>query len=485
MFELAALFDNKQQSLTKEQIAKMLSTNPKTLDAFEKAYNKASITTHEANGYMNAKTMAAAKHENIPSDVNTGDIIDRITTELIDGTKIFRYKRNNKNEHMLTCVFENTSLAAPVTPSDLAHLPEEYKPELTGNYMKTDIKEPSYKTLLMDLHEMQKTKNPIKARNLYNMFRQGLDILDLDPVTYEMLNLNKTSMGYWLPKLIPAFESDGFFSIPDTTIAKVPITMLQLTRLNYMSHTRTTLDIVDKWAQKVFELDNNKHYFIKTGTYSSKFDFRNAKITDPKEVTEIGEYLLFIHSDAISKAHYDISGNNRPVIYGMSTTNEWVVREFIEDEDDEKLTIYHGLPLHTEYRVFVDFDTKEVLGIHPYWDSEVMKRRFGHAEDSDDPNMIHDYITYTAQESKLIARYETNKDTVLQHIQSVVNKTENISGQWSLDIMQNGDKFWFIDAAIADTSAYYIETVPTNKRRIQKENWLPVIAVKDNTSHKA
>ena len=42
-----------------------------------------------------------------------------------------------------------------------------------------------------------------------------------------------------------------------------------------------------------------------------------------------------------------------PCIYGVSTTNEWVVREFIPDKEGNPC-IYHGLPLHTEYRVFVD-----------------------------------------------------------------------------------------------------------------------------------
>ena len=474
MFELANIFKDKQKLISKDLIAEILSTDTKTLDAFEKAYNKASLDFHEENGHLNAKKMAEIKAGNTPEKLSV--LIDRIVAELVDGTKVFRYRKAADTEHITSLILQNSTPPATfVTPADCAGLPEEYMPELTGNYMKKDISEPSSYTLLADIKEMQKTKDPVKAKIIYNKFRQGLDLLDLDPILYEMLSLNKNSMGYWLPLLAPAFESEGFFSIPDTTIVKVPMTMLQITRLDYMSHTRTTLDIVNRWAEKAFELDRDKHYFIKTGTYSSKFDFRNAKITDPKEVSEIGEYLLFIHSDALSMAHYDLSGRNRPVVYGVSTTNEWVVREYIEDEDDEKFMIYHGLPLHTEYRVFVDFDTKEVFGVHPYWDPEVMKNRFGHAEDSGDPDMIHDYITYTAQEPKLMARFEENKETVLSHIKAVLDRTEGMSGQWSLDIMQNGSKFWFIDAAIAESSAYYDKIVPPDKRRVQGENWIPVI----------
>jgi hypothetical protein len=32
-------------------------------------------------------------------------------------------------------------------------------------------------------------------------------------------------------------------------------------------------------------------------------------------------------------------------------------------------------------------------------------------------------------------------------------KNANLTGQWSVDIMQNGDDFWLIDMATADTSA--------------------------------
>lgn len=53
----------------------------------------------------------------------------------------------------------------------------------------------------------------------------------------------------------------------------------------------------------------------------------------------------------------------QPSIYGAATTNEWVVREFIKDKENNPC-IYKGLPLHTEYRVFIDADTKEVLGIN-------------------------------------------------------------------------------------------------------------------------
>lgn len=237
-----------------------------------------------------------------------------------------------------------------------------------------------------------------------------------------------------------------------------------------MSLSRTTLDIVDEYCYRVFGLQTDKDYFIKTGTYSSKFDFRNARVSGAKEIKELGEYLLFIHWQALQMAHYDLSGRNQPVIYGVSTTTEWVVRDFISDVESN-LTIYHGLPLHTEYRAFVDFDTNEVLGIHPYWDAKTVKRHFEKTAPYG-PDAFHDHITYSANEERLSSRYEANKDAVIKHLQTILPNID-LEGQWSVDIMQNGKDFWLIDMASAEHSAYYDEVVPPSLRRPSEEAWLP------------
>lgn len=301
------------------------------------------------------------------------------------------------------------------------------------------------------------------------MFRQGLDLLDLDYITYEMIGTNPNSMGYWFPALEKAASGQEFFKIPATKIIKVPLPILQLTRLDYFSLTSTTLHIVDAWAREAFELDEDKAYFIKTGTYSSKYDFRNAKVTTPVEVREIGQYLLFIHAQALAMAHYDLSNRKQPCIYGVSTTNEWVVREYIEDKEGLPC-IYHGMPLHTEYRAFVDFDADELIGIVPYWDPETMKKRFFEESDADTADMKHDYIIYCKEEERLRKTFDQNKDRITEHLRKLIPNVA-LSGQWSLDIMQNEEDFWLIDMALAANSAF-VEKLPV-KIHAPEENWLP------------
>lgn len=84
------------------------------------------------------------------------------------------------------------------------------------------------------------------------------------------------AMSKWLPSLERAVASTGFFRVPETTVRSVPLPILQLTRLDYSELTCATMEVVDGWARDVFELDSRKDYFIKTGTFSSKFDFRNT-----------------------------------------------------------------------------------------------------------------------------------------------------------------------------------------------------------------
>jgi hypothetical protein len=130
------------------------------------------------------------------------------------------------------------------------------------------------------------------------------------------------------------------------------------------------------------------------------------------------------------------------------------------------------MPLHTEFRVFVDCDSDEVLSIENYWKPEVMQKRFaeGRGNGIDDK---HDAVTYMMNMERLCRRYEDNKQKVCNHIAEILPDLD-LSGQWSIDIMMNGNDFWLIDMAIAENSAYY-SSVPEEKRIRSSENWIPAL----------
>ncbi len=468
---LAALMKFASLKLSNDEIAELLKTTPEALEAFERTYQTEVLGNESQSDNffdLNSRMMSELSKQD-SSSVDVSDIINRIVNEFLSEVFVYKYRRGVGQ--CFTSPSGLTDKEHAVTREDINALPQEIRPQATSYFQKRDIGAPSFDTLLYNLREYLNEKNdPGKRKMFYHLFRQGLDILDLDPVTYEMLSMNRNNMGFWLPKIAPHVEKAGFFKIPDTTIMKVPMNMLQLTRCDYSELTRTTLDIVDKVCFKAFELDESKDYFIKTGTYSSKFDFRNAYVHGGKEVRELGEYLLFIQHQASQMA----APLSKPSIYGVSTTNEFVVREFIHDTEGNP-TIYKGLPLHTEYRVFIDFDTREVLGMTPYWEPGTMKKRFGEGADHS-VHDLHDYAVYKAHEDTLMGRYEAHRGEIRSEVQKLLNTYNGgLNGQWSVDIMQNGEDFWLIDMALAENSALYDLCVPLKLRRPAQENWIPEI----------
>lgn len=231
----------------------------------------------------------------------------------------------------------------------------------------------------------------------------------------------------------------------------------------YMVTNGKAVDKMADLAMASLEWWAYEDYFIKTGTYSSKYEFRNAHIHNPKEINEMGEYFLFLNHLTCSMA----SPLNNRCFYGANTTNEWVVREYIKDKENNP-TIYNGLPLHTEYRVFVDFDTKEILGASPYWRSDVMKNEFKKVSS---PQERHDYVVYKMHEDILNQRYHESVQTVLAELKKVIPRIE-LTGQWSVDVMRNGNDYYIIDMALAENSALN-DCVPKNLLRAYPQQWLP------------
>lgn len=464
---LNALKKKDKKTLSKDDIAEMLKVSPEALKEFEKSYAKHVLEPNvvpnnllDMNVHMFKDKNGNAITEESP-EVN--ELINRIVNELLEDTVAYAY---DGIKHIQ--LFPNKSTNPRVTPEDLCNIPYDLRPQLTGDYLKRDVRDDG-STILLEMYQRYKTEeNPAKRKLAYQLFRQGLDLQDLDWITYEILGKNPNSIGYWFPELVKAVEKQSFFKLPKTTIIKVPMPLLQLSRLDYAGLTPTTIKIVDQYCHKVFGLDDMKEYFVKTGVFSSKYDFRNAHVHGEKEVQELGEYLLFISHQAVALTF----PTNNVCMYGAATTNEWCVREYIPDKENNPC-IYKGLPLHTEYRIFVDFDSKEVIGVSPYWEPNTMKQRFGHEEDSDSPHQIHDYIIYQAHEEVLMKRYQDNISRVKEEVENIIRKM-NLTGQWSMDIMQNGDDFWIIDMALADNSALS-ECVPGNllKKQEMNINWLP------------
>lgn len=461
--------DQKPEPLSKEALAEMLRTTPELLEEFEQQYRAAAYNTipNPSNAFS-INSRQAAEMEREEEGAVQEDLVERIVNELLTGLPMYIYD-GEQGQQVIR--YTAIPIGEAVSVEEVNALPLAERPQLTGTCSIRDIEQDSYPILLSmwaGYRSNMEKGNTQKAKMYYNQFRQGLDILDFDPIMYRIIDQNKNQMGYWLPALVDAVRnSNTVFSIPKTKVMKVPIAVLQMTRMGYEQLTNTTKAIVDRFCYKAFDLDESKDYFIKTGTYSSKQDFRNARVTSPKEVRELGEYLLFIHFQA---CHMASSLTAPHPIYGVSTTTEWVVREFIPAAPGT-LEMYKGLPIRPEFRVFIDGDSREVLGIHNYWDPTIMKKRFTEHRDIHD---THDELTYAAAEPELTRLYEEKKPTVIANVEKLLEALD-LPGQWSLDIMHDPgtDRFWLIDMALAENSTYYSDCVREELRRPMPEQWIP------------
>ena len=450
----------KEKKLSKEKIAELLNMSPEAYESFEHAYQSIGMQ-QETDNFLDVsiKDMKKENQDTLPVPERLYKICERIVRELLACSSTMVWKDGTLFVDHFPITHDLVSM------EELQELPKGVAPQLTSRYLQRDVADDD--SMILYLYtQYQKEKNPKKKQQLYHVFRQGLDFQDLNPVIYKLLGRNQNSMENWFPQLCVGVQKQDFFKIPDTTILQVPLPMLQLARLDYGSLTPATMQIVNRYCKEVFLLEEDKEYFVKNGVYSSKYDFRNAHVHGKKEVQELGEYLLFISHQASQLA----APLMRPCTYGPGTTRTWVVREYIKDKENNPC-IYKGLPLHTEYRLFVDFDNNEILGISPYWEPNVMKQRFGHAEDSDSPHNVHDYIIYVKHEGTLMKRYEENKDMLVERVQKMLPDIL-LQGQWSLDIMQNGEDFYIIDMALALNSAL-VECVPKEKLKAVQECWLP------------
>lgn len=272
--------------------------------------------------------------------------------------------------------------------------------------------------------------------SLDKLLSRLLSVSDLTEKLYDRFSKNPNSMYNWFPALrdgLKAAKKNPVtdLKIPATKILRLPIEMAQFIRLVYADTNVKDRETFNDFIFRAFDLEDDKTYFIKTGNFSSKFQFANAKCSEPREM---GEYFQVINNFAME------------IFAGQ--TIDLVVREYIEDVEDNP-TIYNGMPLRTEFRAFVDFDTNTVESIVPYWHPIVMK---GVLSAGLSKAIQQDYRTYLSHEDKLLNEFNEHVGHVARELRKLIPYI-NLTGQYSIDVMKNGNDFYVIDMALAEDSA--------------------------------
>jgi len=271
-----------------------------------------------------------------------------------------------------------------------------------------------------------------EKKNLQALVSRLISVADLSPSLYNRFSDNPNSLLNWFNPLQKGLmQAKSSLKTPQTRGVRLPIELAQFMRIDYVDTSRKDRDVFNQLVFDALKLEEDKTYFIKTGTFSSKFQFANAKCNEP---LEMGEYFQVI--------------NNFAMQVGAGHSVDIVAREYIEDSENNP-TIYNGMPLRTEFRAFVDFDSDEIFGIVPYWHPIVMKRALKH---NLSPSSQEDFKTYVAHEDVLRENYNTYVNHVKKSLLDVIPYIA-LDGRYSVDIMKDGEDFYVIDMALMDESA--------------------------------
>lgn len=234
---------------------------------------------------------------------------------------------------------------------------------------------------------------------------------------------------YWFPKI-----RDCGIPVPKSVVFQTP---RSIQRAFYMDDPKNDRREIQNWVDAIVipELEKcgmeNNLLFVKNGVFSNKFDARSC--------------MAFASglTDAAIDINYSALCN---IGFGTDGTEELVVRERIYLAPTQFAQIYNGLPLTSEYRVFYDFDAHKVICINNYWDYDYVY-----------PHLycLTDKIVFEHEKDRIAKRYDETKDYVREMVSEYLRSVDGLHGPWSVDIMWDGQRYWLIDMAVAEESAYW------------------------------
>lgn len=240
----------------------------------------------------------------------------------------------------------------------------------------------------------------------------------------------------WFPHIIDS----GKFNISSVISNQI----FSYEEVQQMQHTdlfdKVDWDLMNKILQPTLcKMKPNVVYSIKNGCFSNKFEFSTCLAT----------------KENLAKQLWKI--NYMSSMYSTGGYTELVVRDYIPFDHMKVATIYSGMPLREEMRVFYNMDTSSIEYIVDYWDYDYCELNIRDMTDKIVFNWFH---------NKFGNRLERHND-ILHIIEDEIKDNINtlkfdgvLSGIWSIDFMyvndeQGFDGVWLIDMARAEKSAYW------------------------------
>lgn len=286
--------------------------------------------------------------------------------------------------------------------------------------------------------DIKETKNQTKNRiEEESLIKLGLDFDsifededtqdDSFMVVYNDMKSNPNNFSNWFPKI----EHCGI-NVPKSKIIQVPIDVVK----SFALEKEDDIEIIINWTKEyVMPIIRKLHgfAFIKNACYSNKFNASTCLVYPKDNVYSI--------ANKISEINYN------GLMNGAGGCTELIVREMLEPLPHE-YTIYNGLPLRTEFRVFYDFDKHKVCYTSNYWDASYCMNGMYDANDK---------LIFSTYAPIIADRFNRHIGEVESLVDKHMKNISNLTGKWSIDIMMHENKYWLIDMAKANESAYFDE----------------------------
>jgi len=251
------------------------------------------------------------------------------------------------------------------------------------------------------------------------------------------LRENPNNFSFWFPKLSVVRDFD--IMVPESHVVSVPENLYK----SFFQEEGNDMSTITQWAEKellpIIQRDfQGKEVFMKNGCYSGKSNFdKCCHLKANATLMEIVDHLCCLQYDSLMK---ETDGNL-----------EIVLREWIRPKDDCK-TIYGGMPLRPELRLFYDFTSHKPLYWVNYWDWDMCHDPIcidWDGERSKDANVYEECYPYIAEK---VEQYRA------EHWQTIIEALDYVSfmeGIWSVDFLFENGQVWLIDAAVGQRSAYW------------------------------
>lgn len=243
---------------------------------------------------------------------------------------------------------------------------------------------------------------------------------------YDDLKASPNNFSFWYPKI------KGAFLTPESVIVPVPEEVVRSFFLEREGDRARVEAFVKDTLLPAIPESFGERVFLKNGCTSNKFEF--GCCSPMRTVEALSRSLLAISEMAFC---VDCGG-----------VTEVVVRRLVGQKDScFKGTIYEGMRLRPEVRVFYDFGVRKSLYAVNYWDWDYCHDAICD-RNADDAKVYEQ--TYPALKHIFDAQ-----EAYLRGLVEARMKDVDLKGVWSVDLMYAENCWWLVDMAVGQMSAYY------------------------------